>query len=679
MYAANPGSPTGWPWPLDAVQGWFEGLWISVEEWVYDAAKTVWEWAPQPLKDFATWLGELTLDVWRKILEFFKDPIGALAGAFNSIIVLIREHVGWWDPVNNRFVGGFLGWLWDTLSAMAKVISEAAGWVWDQVSPVIGGIAEGLAGFVDWVWKGLQQIGKWITDTVWGWIDGIARWLTDTFRWLRDEVAEVGGWVVGQVTTALDGGFQIITAGLADALTAIGEAIGGAFKGVVDWFWESLVPAIGRVADFLKEHIFLPIWGGLTWLFDWIVARATDAFNAVAALFKGFSSISPEDAYALAPKVLLAAAGLGLAATGICSVAGIKIMGTGLEVGEIGSYIKDLLSPGMFVGATVGTLIGVGLTIPLRYYYNKLFTPLIPPIVDLIRFVVREVITPDTFYELAAYHGYSKERSEWYWTAHFILPAFDKCVDAYHRGLISKEELDKFIFWHDYSPDPRPGIGKSDLQIMGGLLKTLIPRVDLRYAWELGRLTDEELVEWYERRGYEEDAPLMAEIQMARALVEEIHRVRDEWLRAYIDGYITEETLSANLAEIDIGPARIEYYATYARMRRDREYTKDLLDLYEDSYLKDLDTEPPFEAFVRQELVDPAMAEVFIRRAYVKKYKKPKDVKPEEARVLPLATLKRAFREEIINEPTFRTELTRRGYSPTDIDIIVAIEKERMK
>ena len=175
---------------------------------------------------------------------------------------------------------------------------------------------------------------------------------------------------------------------------------------------------------------------------------------------------------------------------------------------------------------------------------------------DLIRFVVREVIDPSEFIDQMEKQGFGPGWASAYWTAHFRLPAIRDLIDAFHRGRISEAELLKFTFWHDYTPEARPGISISDVAIYRSLTKTLIPRVDLRRAWRLGKLTDAQLVERYGWLGYEDDAPLMAEIQKAIALAPHTAGLVRMYVAAFRKGVRTEAEVRARLKELQVpGPA----------------------------------------------------------------------------------------------------------------------------
>ena len=66
---------------------------------------------------------------------------------------------------------------------------------------------------------------------------------------------------------------------------------------------------------------------------------------------------------------------------------------------------------------------------PAAQYWNKQFMPEIPNPQDLIRFVVREVLTPELFSEYMARQGFSGAWSKAYWEAHWRLPSRDEIID----------------------------------------------------------------------------------------------------------------------------------------------------------------------------------------------------------------------------------------------------------
>jgi len=193
---------------------------------------------------------------------------------------------------------------------------------------------------------------------------------------------------------------------------------------------------------------------------------------------------------------------------------------------------------------------------------------LIPGPQDLIRFVVREVISPEAFISQMHKQGFGPGWAGAYWTAHFVLPSPRDLVDAYHRGIIGKAELEKFIFWHDYMPEPRPGISVSDLAIMRGLTKTLIPRVDLRRAWSQGAIDDAQLARGYEFLGFEDDAELMAGIQKTIALTAERSGLAKQYLAALRKGLKTEADVRGKLTALKLPAQAIDYLIETETVRR---------------------------------------------------------------------------------------------------------------
>jgi len=249
---------------------------------------------------------------------------------------------------------------------------------------------------------------------------------------------------------------------------------------------------------------------------------------------------------------------------------------------------------------------------------------LIPGPADLIRFVVREVITPAEFITQMEKQGYGPGWAGAYWTAHFVLPAPNFLYDAFHRGIITDAELQKYIFWHDYMPAPRPGISKTDIEIMRGLTKTLIPRVDLRYAWELGRISDVELVRRYEWLGYEDDAALMADIQKARAMTSENTAISTAAAALYRDGYMDRVEFEGWLRTANFSQARIDKTLAAEDLRARRDFITDLQAMAVAAYQKDVFTVEELEAELIRYGMQPDRAAVLVAKEAYKKLPKPK-------------------------------------------------------
>ena len=572
---------------MDSVQGWFESLWSNIYGWLQDAISAITDFMTRSIKVVQGWIGSVS--VW------INDAVTSIS---NFVVSAVAGVATWISDAATATVG----FLTEQISAAASWILEGVEWVvtsikggLEEVSSFLSGVAVEIGGavasFGTWISESVRGSLEWLTGTIWGWVDGALAWASDTARWIHGEFMGAVNGIGATVKTMFDG-----------AVASIGGALTGIFEGF-----------IGAFGSFNLGELMAQTTGLL------------DVINATyVAGLEAHSPLTPEQAHDTTHgwmweqrdhwyQTYLMALAIEGASLGQVE-APIHML---MQEPQLAASLK--LAQEWFAAPYT---FGYGPR--LEQYWNSVFTPLIPPVVDLIQFVVREVITPERFYQIMPYVGFAPEWSAAYWESHFVLPAPAVLYDAFHRGRISSEELDKYIFWHDYKTEPRPGIRATDIEVMRSTLKTLIPRVDLRYAWEMGLISDEELVERYEFIGYEDDSPLMAAIQTARALVEEVHKVRDEWIRDFLEGFSAEEALRANLAAINIGPARIDYYVIYAKKRREREHKKRILGLYADGYYKDLKTYEELETDAAPLLVDPDALKLFLEAAYIRKMRKPK-------------------------------------------------------
>ena len=216
----------------------------------------------------------------------------------------------------------------------------------------------------------------------------------------------------------------------------------------------------------------------------------------------------------------------------------------------------------------------------LRYATNSIFMPYIPNQQDLVRFTVREVLTPSELELYMKKLGFSPEWSQNYWAAHWELVSVSSLYKMYHRDIIEERHLRKMLERHDYdSQDPIfEGETINWQENLVALSHILIPRVDLRYAWEAGLINDEDFGKRMKQLGYsEQDAIIETEIQMRRTLTEEINAVRREYINDYKEGIITRSGFLDNLTTLGDTQRAKDYRAEAAEYFQERDHKKAMI------------------------------------------------------------------------------------------------------
>jgi hypothetical protein len=235
-------------------------------------------------------------------------------------------------------------------------------------------------------------------------------------------------------------------------------------------------------------------------------------------------------------------------------------------------------------------LHGLTALVTLESYYK------IPSIQDILRFMVREAFNPyaiekyrmlDEFPEeavrFAEIQGLTREWVEKYWIAHWELPSPMQVFDMYHRvdkeagedkepitspfrgetryRVISKQVVNDYLKFADYLHYWRDKL----LRISNNVLT----RVDVRRMYELGIFNEDDVFFSYIEAGYsEEHAEALTKFTILDVATEEINKVRNELIEAYVDGAINKEQLREYLLQIIPNETIVGILVLYAEWRK---------------------------------------------------------------------------------------------------------------
>jgi len=201
-----------------------------------------------------------------------------------------------------------------------------------------------------------------------------------------------------------------------------------------------------------------------------------------------------------------------------------------------------------------------------------------PSASDIVRFAVREVFSEDVvqkygydkdipqgYLEWARKLGLSEEFAKWYWRAHWEIPSPTQAIELLSRGIIDPEDFDTILKIHDIAPFWRPR--------MLALAFDPYTRVDVRRMYELGILTDDDLIKAAKAAGYatkedlEKLKALIGDPKVADRLFVGSAEAYAEWIKsevlepwrndvirairkAYINGLISREKAKEYLAAV---------------------------------------------------------------------------------------------------------------------------------
>lgn len=510
----------------------------------------------------------LTSQIRSTVTSVINGILGGLAGLPRTISNLLGGVTAAVSGPINRAISSIIGAVSGISRTVTSIISSRLGSIQSFLTNIGNNILSGLSNIVTSVQRVispiLQSVQRFIGNIpaiIGNQFNSVTSFLTTSFNALRQQ-ADASLRTLFAVTSGVSAQFQNFTSGF----SSFAESVGQQFTGLANLPQQlagGLINGFKFALDGIKTQIIDPILNGVASL-----------PSALRALVRPRGSITPEEARDIlntaGPTVLAVYAAVNTAAA----------IGEFVSFGQYDEVFRGVIDTLDDIGADVFATDFVtfdyetGIKPALAREVLKRYTPMIPGAGDLVRMVVREAFVPefrtpapDRFAEAMSEQGFDRFWADTFWTAHWTPFEMQTAVDAFHRGLIDRNDLLRRLIILDFRPD--------DASILSTLIFKLPNRIEARLMARFGLLSDEQLQEIIRAQGIREDFVEPLRVMMQEfALTRIFTRTESAAIGASEDGLISDGEFAAMMELIKRPPGVIEADIELGRFKRQLDFKR---------------------------------------------------------------------------------------------------------
>ncbi len=296
-----------------------------------------------------------------------------------------------------------------------------------------------------------------------------------------------------------------------------------------------------------------------------------------------------------------------------------------------------------------------------------------PPITDLTSFASRGLFNPETrhkwpwmfespsgYLEWAKKQGLSEDWADMYWANHWVQPGLMETFSMLHRGLIPQNDV-KFAL-------EARGFSEYWQEKLLGISYNPYTRVDVRRMHNLGVLSDKELLYAYMDLGYDrEKAYNMVKFTLKYNKETGRDLTRSQIIDAYQSHLIGSDEAIELLKSIDYSGAEADFLLTYYNYKYQKDIEDRKISVIGDKYKNNLLDSSEARDKLNRLALDGQRIEILMDEWQIDKF---------EDRKLPSKTdLDKFFKNNIIEEYSYRLEMRKLGYKEEYIDWYLELSK----
>lgn len=392
---------------------------------------------------------------------------------------------------------------------------------------------------------------------------------------VREDQPDYFGSITKPIVDAIRGFFEGLGAVLGDLLGKLADAI---LSGLKEAF-RILTEILQGFWNWLVDNIFRPILdaiqGALEAAVDAIKGLARDFIDTLGRM----APHSPQGALDAGIVALGLAAGFQVLAAGAATALDAVHPFHSLEIKQLVFEAFRATGVSSIGAAVVGRVFDIAIMKPMTQELNEQFLRELPGPADLVRFVVREQISPGELDLYLARQGLSPKWAGAFWGAHWVIPSREEAVELYHRGIYSLQDVTENLVINDRRPNTIPDLLS--------LTWRTPSRAELERIAEVADIPEITLKAWLRADGVADELmPTYLTLVRGRRLIRILTRVETLVRTEVQAGRLQADEARTLMEEFRFAPEVIDAELRVATRARDLEYRDELAKVFVEGFKK---------------------------------------------------------------------------------------------